>query len=165
MPTLLRRGLPVLIVAAGTVAALAAPAAAAPTSGGARVERDSFPIAGSTVTCDDGTTYTATAGIVRSVSVLHFLSDGGFSGTFTDVVRGGRATANGQTYKVVGVETGSGSGPNADEVTGSISFRLLILGPHGVVGKVFGVQTFSPDGPDSFVNHGGNCQPPVSPDE
>jgi hypothetical protein len=109
------------------------------TAAADRPTREEFSPVGDEIVCDEGV-LTITSGIVVTRTHVHELRSGLFRVIFIEMPRNVTATdEEGTDYRVIGTSRGSFTTPDPEDEggeVGSFDFKLNIIGPGGLFGKV-----------------------------
>jgi hypothetical protein len=145
------------------IACLAGASLIPATAAADRPTREEFEPAGDEIVCDEGV-LTITSGIVVTRTHVHELRSGLFRVIFIETPRHVRAEDEEDTvYRVVGSSRGSFTTPDPEAEggeVGSFDFKLNIIGPGGLFGKVRFRLQIKRDGEEIVREDKSTCEPP-----
>jgi hypothetical protein len=132
------------------------------TAAADRPTREEFEPAGDEIVCDE-TVLTITSGVVVTRTHVHELRSGLFRVIFIEMPRNVRATDGETVYRVIGTSRGSFTTPDPEAEggeVGSFDFKLNIIGPGGLFGKVRFRLQIKRNGEEIVREDKSTCEPP-----
>jgi hypothetical protein len=133
------------------------------TAAADRPTKEEFSPVGDQIVCDEGV-LTITSGMVVSRTHVHELRSGLFRVIFSETPRHVRAEdEEGTVYRVVGSSRGSFTTPDPEDEggeVGSFDFKLNIVGPGGLFGKVRFRLQIKRNGEEIVREDKSTCEPP-----